>query len=120
MERMKSVTIAVATTDRVSVADHLAHSSAFMVLKAEDGQVVSTTTRARETDACGNHASFVEILDGCDAVLCGGIGAGAAESLAAHGIQAVVAAGKYSIEDAVALYLAGKLVTTTERVCLCH
>jgi len=117
---MKSLTIAVATADHVSVADHLARSSAFIVLKAEDGRVVSTTTRERETDACGNHASFVDILAGCDAVLCGGIGEGAAKSLAAHGIQPVVAASKHSIEDAVARYLAGNLVTTTDRVCLCH
>ena len=117
---MQSVTIAVATTDRVSVADHLARSSAFIVLKAEDGRVVSTTTRERKTDACGNHASFVEILDGCDAVLCGGIGEGAAQSLAAHGIKPVVAAAQHSVEDAVALYLAGNLATTTDRVCLCH
>jgi len=117
---MESVTIAVATKDRVSVADHLARSSAFIVLKAEDGRVVSTTTRERKTDACGNHASFVEILDGCDAVLCGGIGEGAAQSLAAHGIKPVVAASQHSIDDAVTLYLAGNLGTTTERVCLCH
>ena len=117
---MQSVTIAVATADRVSVADHLAHSSAFIVLKTEDGQVVSATTRERRTDACGNHASFVEILDGCDAVLCGGIGEGAAQSLAAHGIKPVVAAAQHSVEDAVALYLAGNLATTTDRVCLCH
>ncbi len=117
---MKSVTIAVATADRASVADHLAHSSAFIVLKAEDGQVVSTATRERKTDACGNHASFVEMLAGCDAILCGGIGEGAAQSLAAHGIRSVVAASQHSIEDAIALYLAGRLATTTERVCLCH
>ena len=117
---MKSVTIAVATTDRVSVADHLARSSAFIVLKTEDGQVVSTTTRERKTDACGNHATFVELLQGCDAVLCGGIGEGAAQSLTAHGIQPVVAASQHSVEDAIALYLAGNLTTTTDRVCLCH
>ncbi len=116
---MQSVTIAVATADRVSVAEHLARSSAFIVLKAEDGRVVSTTTRERKTDACGNHASFVDILQGCDAVLCGGIGEGAAQSLAAHGIKPVVAASRHSIDDAVALYLAGNLATTTDRVCLC-
>jgi predicted Fe-Mo cluster-binding NifX family protein len=117
---MKSVTIAVATADRVSVADHLARCSAFIVLKAEDGQVVSTTTRERKTDSCGNHASFVEMLEGCDAVLCGGIGGGAEHSLAAHGIEAVVTAAPHSIEDAIALYLAGNLATTADRVCLCH
>ncbi len=120
MVEMKSVTIAVATTDRVSVADHLARSSAFSVFEARDGQAVPKATRERQTDACGNHAGFVEMLEGCDAVICGGIGTGAANSLAAHGIQPIVAAGQHSIEDAVALYLAGRLPTTTDRVCLCH
>ncbi len=119
MEGMTSATIAVATTDRVSVADHLARSSVFIVLKAEEGKVVSTAVRRRKTDLCGNHASFVETLAGCDAVLCGGIGAGAAESLEAQGIKPVVLAGQHSIDDAVAQYLAGTLATTTERVCLC-
>jgi len=117
---MKSTRIAVATSDGVSLCEHLARSSAFIVLLVEDGRVTSRTTRNRATDACGNHASFVEILDGCNAVLCGGIGQGAADSLAAHGIEPLVAAGKHSVEDAVDLYLAGKLATTAERVCLCH
>jgi predicted Fe-Mo cluster-binding NifX family protein len=120
MEEMHSLTIAIATADRVTVADHLARSSAFLVLKVEDGRIVSTTIRGRKADACGNHAGFAEILEGCDAVVCGGIGAGAADSLAARGIQPVVAAGQHSIEDAAALYLAGTLATTAERVCLCH
>ncbi|MCL4402403.1 MAG: hypothetical protein M1436_07055, partial [Acidobacteria bacterium] len=50
---------------------------------------------------------------------CGGIGAGAYNALAAHGITPVVAAGRHPAEEAVALYLAGKLATTDERVCLC-
>lgn len=112
--------IAVATTDGLSVCDHLARSSAFIVLKLEDGKITSRSSRQRGTDACGNHKSFVELLDGCNAVICGGIGQGAADSLAAHGIAPIVAAGKHSVDGAVEVYLAGKLVTTTGRVCLCH
>jgi hypothetical protein len=40
--------IAIATAEGVSVCDHLARS--------------------------GNHAAFVSMLNGCDAVICGGIG----------------------------------------------
>ena len=112
--------IAVGTTDGVSVCDHLAHSAAFVVLEVQDGRVTSRMVRERGTDACGNHASFVEMLEGCAAVLCGGIGLGAADSLAAHGIEPVVALEKHSIDEAVTLYLSGQLVTTTGRVCLCH
>jgi predicted Fe-Mo cluster-binding NifX family protein len=62
----------------------------------------------------------VEILEGCATVLCGGIGQGAADALAAHGIEPIVAAAKHTIDEAVSLYLSGQLVTTTGRVCLCH
>lgn len=117
---MNSMMIAVATTDGHSVCDHLARSSAFVVLKLEDGKITSRSTRQRGADECGNHKTFVDLLDGCNAVICGGIGQGAADSLAAHAIAAIVASGRHSVDDAVDLYLTGKLVTTTDRVCLCH
>jgi predicted Fe-Mo cluster-binding NifX family protein len=120
MEMGRPVKIAVGTTDGVAVCEHLARSSAFVVLEVQDGQVASRTIRERGTDACGNHRSFVEILEGCAAVLCGGIGQGAADALAAHGIEPIVAAAKHTIDEAVTLYLTGQLVTTTGRVCLCH
>ena len=72
--------IAIATTDGVSVSDHLARSAAFVVVELASGV---RTARVRGTEACGNHATFVEMLSGCDAVICGGIGQGAAVSLAA-------------------------------------
>jgi predicted Fe-Mo cluster-binding NifX family protein len=119
MEVMSLQRIGIGTADMVSMCDHLAHSSAFIVLELEDGRVTSRTTRQRGSGACGNHATFVEMLEGCSAVLCGGIGQGAANALTSHGILPIVAAKPHSIEDAVALYLSGELVTTTERVCLC-
>ena len=100
--------IAIGTTDGISVCDHLARSSAFFVLKVEDGRVVSKSLRERFQDKCGNHASFVELLEGCCTVICGGIGQGAFNSLKAAGIEPVVAAGKHTAEEAAALYLAGK------------
>jgi predicted Fe-Mo cluster-binding NifX family protein len=53
-------------------------------------------------------------------VICGGIGQGAADTLAAHGIEPLVIAGGQSIDDAVNQYLAGGLTLSGERVCLCH
>lgn len=77
---MKPVQIGIATSDGVSVGDHLARSTVFLILQVEDGRVSWQTVRYRATDTCGRHATFVELLDGCRAVLCGGIGQGAAES----------------------------------------
>ena len=78
-------------------------------------------TRARGAGACGNHATFVEMLAGCDAVISGGIGQGAAGTLAAHGIRALVspAAAGTPIDDALRAWIEGRLATSDERVCLC-
>jgi predicted Fe-Mo cluster-binding NifX family protein len=112
--------IAVTTVDGVSVCDHLARSAAFVVFELEDGRVMSRSVRTREAGPCGNHKSFVEMLEGCDAVICRGIGQGAFDSLSAHGISPVVAASAGAIDDAVRDFLAGALATTDARVCLCH
>ncbi|MBZ5586644.1 MAG: hypothetical protein LAQ30_31550 [Acidobacteriia bacterium] len=112
--------IAIGTTDGVSLCDHLARSAAFIVLDVEDGRIASRSERRRDSGPCGNHKSFVEMLEGCDAVICGGIGQGAFDALRQHGITPVVAAASHGIEEAAALYLEGRLATTGERVCLCH
>jgi predicted Fe-Mo cluster-binding NifX family protein len=111
--------IAAGSTDGVMVCGHLARSSAFLVYTVEDGRVVSRSVRERGRDDCGRHASFVEMLEGCRAVLCGGIGQGAADALEAHGIEPVVLARLLPAAEAIEQYLAGKLETTGERVCLC-
>jgi len=115
---MQAKRIAIATADGVSVSDHLARSAAFVVVELASGM---RTTRARGTEACGNHATFVEMLAGCDAVICGGIGQGAAVSLASHGIQALVSPGAIgqSVDEVLLAWTEGRLVVTDERVCLC-
>jgi len=115
---MQVTRIAIATSDGVSVCDHLARAAAFIVIDLPTG---ARSLRTRGEGACGNHASFVEMLAGCDAVICGGIGGGAAESLTAHGIESLVspsAAGK-PIDDALQAWREGRLVTSSERLCLC-
>lgn len=118
---MEVTRIAIATADGVSVCDHLARSAAFVVVEVTAGVPSARVTRARGTEACGNHATFVEMLAGCDAVICGGIGEGAAVSLAKHGIRALVspAAAGSPIDDALQAWMEGRLATSDERVCLC-
>jgi predicted Fe-Mo cluster-binding NifX family protein len=117
---MTPTRIAIATTDGISVCDHLARSTAFLILEIQDGVITSGTFRSRQSDACGNHAGFVEMLTGADAVICGGIGQGAVDALAAHGIESLVLGEPHSIDEAVNGFLAGNLSLTGERVCLCH
>ncbi len=116
---MEPIRIAVGTTDGLAVSEHLARSSWFEVFEVVEGKVAGRTVRGRETDACESHKSFVELLEGCRAVLCGGIGQGAFDALTAHGIQPLVLAKPGTVEEAVGQYLAGTLVSTDERICLC-
>jgi len=118
---MQVTRIAIATADGVSVCDHLARSAAFIVVEVNSGMPGARTARARATEACGNHATFVEMLAGCDAVICGGIGQGAAVSLAAHGIRTLVSPSSVGtkIDEAVRAWIEGRITTSDERVCLC-
>ena len=119
--RMVMKRIAIATTDGVSVCDHLARAAAFYVFEIAEGQPAARTRRTRGAGACGNHATFVELLEGCEAVICGGIGQGAAVSLSAHGIAAIVspAAAGVKIEEALRACVEGRLAVSDERICLC-
>lgn len=82
---------------------------------------MARSLRTRGTEACGNHTTFVEILSGCEAVICGGIGEGAALSLAANRIEAIVspAAAGTPVDDALRAWTEGRLATSEERICLC-
>jgi predicted Fe-Mo cluster-binding NifX family protein len=111
-----STLIAIATADGVSVADHLARSAAFLVIDLDTN---TRELRDRGGDACGNHRSFVDLAEGCRAVLCGGVGQGAVNALAAHGIDCLVLAAPMDIEAALDAYRTGALATTNARVCLC-
>ena len=115
-EQMMPNRIAIATADGVSVADHLARSAAFVVVDLDTN---TRELRDRGRDACGNHRSFVDLAQGCRAVLCGGVGQGAVDALNAHGIACLVLAAPMSVEDALTAYRAGTLVTSSARVCLC-
>ena len=113
------MTIGIGTSDGVRVCEHLARSAEFLIFDVEDGRVRNRSVRRRGEGPCGNHASFVELLEGCTAVLCGGIGQGAVNSLFAAGIQPLVLAQPLTVEEALAGYLEGRLATTDARQCLC-
>src|SRR5260370_1007381 len=112
---MEVLRIAIATADGISVCDHLARSAAFVVVEVNSGV---RTLRMRGTEACGNHAGFVEMLAGCGAVICGGIGQGAAVSLAWHGIRPLVApaAAGMPIDEAWRAWVGGRVGTPDQRV----
>jgi len=112
--------LAIGTTDGAMLCGHFALSSAFIILDIEDGRIISQTIRERGSGACGNHKSFLELLQDCRAVLCGGISQAMEQMLSSHGIEPVVSAVKHPVDEAAALYLNGRLQTTSERICICH
>jgi len=116
---MNLTRLAIATSDGINVCPHLARSTSYFVLEIENGEVLSRSVRKRPSENCGNHATFVDMLTGCDAVICGGIGEGAAVSLSAAGIAPLVIAHPLTMEQALRSWIAGTLSTTDARVCLC-
>jgi predicted Fe-Mo cluster-binding NifX family protein len=85
-----------------------------------DGNAVGRASeRLRTADGCGIHKTFIDLLEGCAAVLCGGVGQGAVDALAAAGTETIVLARRYGVEEAITGYAAGTLETTNARVCLC-
>jgi predicted Fe-Mo cluster-binding NifX family protein len=116
---MGATRIAIGTADGVSVCGHLARSASFLVFDIEGGEVKDRHERQRATDQCGNHRTFTEMLEGCSAVLCGGIGQGAYDSLVGAGIRPLILKQECTVEQALAGYFAGTLALTDDRVCLC-
>jgi predicted Fe-Mo cluster-binding NifX family protein len=111
--------IAVATADGTTVAPHITKSLKFVVYEVDDTAIGQRTERLRSGDGCGVHKTFTELLEGCAAVLCGGVGQGAVDALAAAGTETIVLARPYGVEEAIAGYAAGTLEKTNARVCLC-
>jgi predicted Fe-Mo cluster-binding NifX family protein len=116
---MGETRIAIGTADGVSVCGHLARSASFLVYDIEGGAVLARQERKRATEQCGNHRTFTEMLEGCSAVLCGGIGQGAYDSLMSAGIRPLILKSECTVEQALADYFAGTLALTEDRVCLC-
>jgi predicted Fe-Mo cluster-binding NifX family protein len=114
--------IALAATDDSTLAEHLARASTFVIIDLNAGAPGERTVRRRGDGVCGNHATFVELLAGCDAVICGGIGQGALDSLAAAGIETVVAPKSTgaTLDAVLKSWLEGTLELSTDRVCLCR
>jgi predicted Fe-Mo cluster-binding NifX family protein len=116
--------IAVASSDGKEISPHFGRSSHFLVFDVEEGKVVGREVRTNTFTAhargeCAgegahehgehSHASIVEALSDCRAVLCYGMGWRASEALSQGGIKPYVLAKRCTPEDAVALFVEGKL-----------
>lgn len=129
--------IAVVSDDGSTISQHFGRAPYYVVLTVEDGIVVGeerrdkaghrTFTGVQHREACcgekhgfdagaqSRHDVMVQSIADCEVLLAGGMGWGAYDSLRSRGIEVVVTDIE-NIEDAVKLYLQGKLVNLMERL----
>ena len=127
--------IAVASEDGTGVSSHFGRSSCFLIFEVEGGKVLSKELRdntftahargecegeAQHGNQSHSHASVVEALSDCGAVICYGMGARAADALSRQGIQPYILRERCTPESAVALFVEGKLKAVDQSFCQCH
>ncbi len=126
--------IAFITEDGKSISQHFGRAPYYLVLTIENGEVVGREMRDKighgqfsthhtETasgsghgmDAASHnkHISMAEVISDCTALICGGMGMGAYESMRRLNIQPVVT-DLQDIEAATQAFLDGKLIDHTE------
>jgi len=127
--------IAVITDDGVTISQHFGRAPYYMVVTVENGQITDRELREKlghgqfmhqphnpQTHGQGHgqdpashdkHVQMAHAIADCEAVLCGGMGMGAYNSMRALGIRPVVTS-IAAIDDAVLAYVRGKIVDETE------
>ncbi len=135
MKKELNMKIAVITDDGESISQHFGRAPYYLVLTIEEGQVVNREMRnkmghnhfsdqhqAEEHHGAGHgmdaashdrHAGMAEAIADCKALLCGGMGMGAYESMRRLNITPVVTDIR-DIDAAVQAFIDGKLIDHTE------
>ncbi len=129
--------IAAASEDGTTISQHFGRATLYVVVTAEDGNIVDTETRSKlghhsftgqphEALAQGErrgygqgaqarHNAMMEAISDCKALLAGGMGWGAYEALREMSIDAVIT-DVSNIQDAAKLYSEGKLPNLREKL----
>jgi predicted Fe-Mo cluster-binding NifX family protein len=129
--------IAAITDDGKLISQHFGRAPYYLVVTVENGQIVERELRDKlghtqfanqphEAEQPGQlhgmgaashnkHLMMSEAIADCEALLCGGMGMGAYQSMLARGIKPVVT-DIWDIEQAVMAYVEGKIVDQVERL----
>jgi len=129
--------IAAISDDGTTISQHFGRAPLYVVVSVEDGKIVSQETRAKtghhtfaahhppnlapgerhgyDAGSQVRHKSMIETISDCQAVLAGGMGWGAYDSMQSHSIKPVVTDVR-DIDEAVQLYVDGKLTNLMERL----
>jgi predicted Fe-Mo cluster-binding NifX family protein len=129
--------IAAITEDGRTISQHFGRAPHYLVVTVEDGKIVNRELRDKlghahfsnaphEAESPGQphgsgpaaqsrHAQMAEAIADCQALLCGGMGQGAYQSMRERGIRPVVTE-IASIEEAVMAYVEGRIVDQVDRL----
>jgi transcriptional regulator with XRE-family HTH domain/predicted Fe-Mo cluster-binding NifX family protein len=135
LQKELSMKIAVITNDGKTISQHFGRAPYYLVLTIEEGKVTQQEMREKmghkhfsviphEEDHAGTghgmdsgshkkHASMAETISDCKALICGGMGMGAYESMRQFNIKPIVT-DLSDIETAVQAFIDGKLIDHTE------
>jgi len=129
--------IAAISDDEVTISQHFGRAPLYVVITVEEGKIVNKETRDKaghhtfaahrhpdlapgerhgyDTGSRVRHTNMAETISDCQVLLAGGMGWGAYESMQSYNIEPVVTDVR-NIDEAVRLYLDGKLVNLSERL----
>jgi len=129
--------IAVVSEDEDTISQHFGRAPLYVVVTAEDGKIVGKESRNKtghhtfaahrhqdlgpgerhgyDAGSAVRHESMAGIISDCQVLIAGGMGWGAYESMQSYNIKSVVTDVK-NINEAVQLYLDGKLPNLMERL----
>jgi len=128
--------IAAITEDGTTVSQHFGRAPLYLVVTTEDGKIINKEARSKaghhtfaahqpeaepeerhgySAGAQSRHASMAETIADCQILLVGGMGWGAYESMKGRNIETIITDVE-DIDEAVNLYLAGKLPNLMERL----
>jgi len=128
--------IAFITDDGKTISRHFGRAPFYLVMDVEDGAVVNREMRDKlghshfvhedqhhdqgqgsgmDPESHSKHDSMAEAIRDCDALICGGMGMGAYQSMQVFGITPIVT-DMTDIEATLQAYLGGNLRDQTEKL----
>lgn len=117
--------IAVATVDGQQVSQHFGQSRGFFVYTVEEGKIAGRTLKSaqstpHEAGICkGPGGGIAELLSGCEVMLCGGMGGGAARSIEQLGMKPMVIPGVIDPDEVVRIFCEGRAQSVQAGFCNC-
>lgn len=128
--------VAVISDNGTDLSQHFGRAPYYIVFTIEDGKIIQRDQREKlghnqfggghhehehslehgqDAASHGKHASMAEAISDCEALICGGMGMGAYESLKRLNIKPIVT-DMTDAEAAVKAYVNGSLVDHTEKL----